>query len=351
MPARNTPCTDAKTRTRMAPEQGRAPAASTVKPASRQDKRTLPRAVGSTAWQKQPGACSSEAAAPTQTNRCDAALVADALANARRIDPAGAAGSQARVERITAIIEQGAKEARLSPQPHESRTLAPNQPGTEAGDPREADHLDEGGDVLHVLCRRVQQQRQRTDEHHRNGALQQRGQEGKHDAAPQRPLVGDHVGGEHGLAVSGARRMEHAVHEPDAHQPPQGHAVGPHRTHTKRELVLEPALLRQQPAGQAGGAAAALRDADPERVVGLCQGRTGAEQDGDRCDRGGTRPHGHAIIARGASLMPKSMPGDMLVKNASESFWLSVESSEAGFATLTEQPVGASTRVTGVLGS
>ena len=245
----------------------------------------------------------------------------------------------------------------LSPRRYEPCRLAPDEPATQERHSGIADLLDHGGAVAHADRGRVKHQRQQAHQRHGNGSLQQGCHEREDDAAPQSPFVRHHVRGENRLAVTGAGGMQHAVDEAEAPEPPEAGGIGPAGPDGNGERSFEEALLGQDPAHEAGGAAAAFRDADAERVPGLGQGGFGRQHaDEDQRQRhaghrGGSPAQGQAIITLLASLMPKSTPGDMLAKKASDNFWLSPESSGRGLMTLDEQPDGADARLTGALSS
>ena len=120
--------------------------------------------------------------------------------------------------------------------------------------------------------------------------------------------------------------MQHAVEEAETPEPPKSRSVGATRPDGGCEGSLEKALLGQDPAHDAGGAATAFRNADAERVLGLgksgFRGNQAAER--QREPQAGNQEaapaQGQATMTLLASLMPKSTPGDMLAKKASDSF-------------------------------
>ena len=206
-PAANSPCASANTSTRIAPEQGRMPAAITVPAASRQE-----------------NAPSSSAG----IGRMDmAAFVRRGRGAARRRGPEsrrrqgqrrGAPGD-ARVGRSgrhrPATFE-------MAPQRRGERAaLPPDEPETNGGDAAIAQKLEPVGRAVHLRGGRIEDEAGRADEDDRDGRLQQRREQRQGRAAFQRTFVGEHVGGDHRLAVPRSRGMKDAIGEAERRSGPR----------------------------------------------------------------------------------------------------------------------------------
>ena len=178
-PAASMFCERVKTSTSIAPEQGRSPAATTVANASRQ----LEAWAGERRGVRRMGVAAARAV--------DVGRIVDRLAD----EAAGSAGG--------ARAQGGGKAAPLCPY----ETRAEQRDGDIACD------LDRLRGARHLPGRRVEDERRDRDEGDGDQPLQQGGKGRKQQPALQLDLVGDHVGGEHRLAVAGAGGMEDAIGE------------------------------------------------------------------------------------------------------------------------------------------
>src|SRR5208282_758570 len=225
--------------------------------------------------------------------------------------------------------------------------LAPGKPEADGGDARRARELQPVRGPVHLGRGGVEDEPGRADEDD--------GHQRHHRAAPERALVGEHVGGDQRLAVPRPRGMEDAVSEAEADEPPSGARVAVQRMDLRRHEMGELRLFGQKPAGDPPLAPAApLAAADRERARLLRQRRRAPGEKGGGsqtqwfCER---LRHGHATMALPAILKPKLVPGERLVKKDSVSFVLSAGSRAFALVTETEQPEGGETRVTGFLSS
>ena len=94
---------------------------------------------------------------------------------------------------------------------HERAPLAPDEQQAKRDDPQVACQFDRLGGGGHRRCRGVEHDSGDADERRRHGTLEERREQGDDEAAPQRHLVGDHVGGDDGLAMAGPGGVEDAV--------------------------------------------------------------------------------------------------------------------------------------------
>ena len=148
-------------------------------------------------------------------------------------------------------------------------------------------------------------------------ALKDGRQEGNNETTPQRPLVRQHVGGDHGLAVARPSGVKHAIDETQARQIPRRAAIAPHGAHGGAQAPLEGDLLGDDPADNAGSRAAALGNADIEGVFRLrerlARDKHRRRHEGEADDQTGARRfHGQATKARSARRRAKSSPGEKL---------------------------------------
>ena len=288
-PAASMFCERVKTSTSIAPEQGRSPAATTVANASRHWKPGPASVAGSGAW------------AWPQLGAVDVGRIVDRLAD----EAAGSAGG--------ARAQGGGKAAPLCPY----ETRAEQRDGDIACD------LDRLRGVRHLPGRRVEDERRDRDEGDGDQPLQQGGKGCKQQPALQLDLVGDHVGGEHRLAVAGAGGMEDAIGEACARQRKKGVRACFQRARGGLQLGVKLVLPGENQPGEAGRRAGGLLPADGEGMA-LRERRMEHEKQEGRGARRETPPtqgaHGQATMARVASFMPKSAPGDMFWKKASLSF-------------------------------
>ena len=96
--------------------------------------------------------------------------------------------------------------------------FAPDEPQSERRDRRIAHLFDDRRGIRHALRRRIEDQSGNRDDRDRDKPLQQRREAGEHEPAFQCALVGDHVGGDHRLAVPRSGGMEDAVSEAQSRQ-------------------------------------------------------------------------------------------------------------------------------------
>src|SRR5208282_3385591 len=217
--------------------------------------------------------------------------------------------------------------------------LAPGKPEADGGDARRARELQPVRGPVHLGRGGVEDEPGRADEDDGDQRLQERRHQRHHRAAPERALVGEHVGGDQRLAVPRPRGMEDAVSEAEADEPPSGARVAVQRMDLRRHEMGELRLFGQKPAGDPPLAPAAPLAAGE---------KGGGSQTQWFCER---LRHGHATMALPAILKPKLVPGERLVKKDSVSFVLSAGSRAFALVTETEQPEGGETRVTGFLSS
>ncbi len=181
--------------------------------------------------------------------------------------------------------------------PQQAAALVPHQPGAKQRDQRVAGDLDGALGAAHGLGGDVQQPRADADDRHRHQRLQQRRHQRQHDAAPGAFLIGDQIGRNHRLAVTGAGGMEHAIGKRDPDQGPDRAAIGFGGADRAGHLLVERRLLRQQPADHAArlrlGRAAGRRaewiggERGVQRAIG---DQTGGEQPAAKQRQSGWRP-------------------------------------------------------------
>ena len=342
-PAAKSPCASANTSTRIAPEQGRTPAAITVPTAARQENAPSSSA-GSGAW-TWPHSSGPDAAPPGGAARNPG----DGRVSAGRAPGDARVGRSGRHRPAT---------FEMAPQRRGERAaLPPDEPEANGGDAAIAQKLEPVGRAVHFRGGRVEDEAGRADQHDRDRRLQQRREQRQSRAPFQRAFVGEHVGGDHRLAVARSRGVKDAIGEAERDQAPGCARVAVKRMDLGRHQMGEARLFGEKPAGDAAlGAPAALAAADRERPGrGLSHRRRGrSEPDGGCGQEGRICPrlrHGQAMMALLAILNPKLDPGERLVKKDSSSFFLSPSSRGFGFATEAEQPAGAETSVTGSLSS
>jgi len=85
--------------------------------------------------------------------------------------------------------------------------------GAENHDSGIAHDLDRMRGCGHTRGRRLEDEGTDSDDRNRTQALQERRTKGDHETAPQGALIGKHIGSNHRLAVTGARRMENPIAE------------------------------------------------------------------------------------------------------------------------------------------
>ena len=149
----------------------------------------------------------------------------------------------------------------------QAAALAPHQPCAECRDQAVTCDFDDALDAAHGLGGDVEQPRADADDQHRDQRLRQRGDERQHDAAPRGLLIGDEIGGDHRLAVTGTRGVEDAVSERNAEQRPHGAAIVLRRADRRRHGPVEFGLLREQPADDAADLLVRHRTRTAERVL------------------------------------------------------------------------------------
>ena len=120
-------------------------------------------------------------------------------------------------------------------------------------DQRVAGELDHPLGAAHLAGGGVEQRRRDADDRHRDKRLQQRRGKRQHDAAPPGLLVGDEIGRDHRLAVTGTGGVEDAVDERHAEQRPDRAAVGLGGADDARHVAIELGLLGEHPADDAVG--------------------------------------------------------------------------------------------------
>ena len=231
-PAANSPCASANTSTRIAPEQGRTPAAITVPAASRQENAPSS-AAGSGAWtQPQPSW-------PARTPPGAAARNAAAERLQRGRAP-GDAGIGRRGGERPAVLE-------IASQSRDERAaLAPDEPEADGGDAGVARELQPVGGAVHLGGGGVEDEARRADKGDRDRRLQQRRKQRQQRAALQRVFVGEHVGGDHRLAVPRPGGVEDAVGEAERDEAPGGAGVAVQRVDLRRHQMGEPRLLGRE---------------------------------------------------------------------------------------------------------
>ena len=194
-PAANSPCASANTSTRIAPEQGRAPAAITVPAALRQEKRAVERrGIGRMQQcphrQRGRRRRRGRRGRPPPTGSSPALAPGDAR---RRPAPRPAPGARSKLRLSAAISAPPFRQTRHRPMAATPAALA------SASQSAASVHLRGGG---------VEDEPRRADQRDGDHRLQERREERHHRAAPERAIVGQHVGGDQRLAVARARRRE-----------------------------------------------------------------------------------------------------------------------------------------------
>ena len=228
-PAANRPCASANTSTRIAPEQGRTPAAITVPAASRQENAPSS-AAGSGAW-TQP-----QSVRPARTPPGGAARNC-AVGKRQRGGVPGDAGIGRRGGQRLAVFEMASQRR------DERAALAPDEPEADGGDAAVARELDPVGRAVHLGGGGVEDETGRADEGDRHRRLQQRREQRQQRAALQRTFVGEHVGGDHRLAVPRSGGVEDAVGEAKRDQSPDGPRVAVQRVDLRRHQMGEARLF------------------------------------------------------------------------------------------------------------
>jgi hypothetical protein len=229
----------------------------------------------------------------------------------------------------------------------------PEKPRSEQCDQAVADDLDPPHGAVHGAPRGTEQRRGHAHDRHGHQRLQQRGREGQHNTAPPGLAVGDHVRGDHRLAVTGAGGMKHAIGEGQGEQAPDRTAIllgGPYRP---RQSAIEFGLLGEQPADDAVGRRrgrarraerAALRKGRvaPQRHRKRHGGRS-AEEQNDMSGRPPARQHFTPILL--ANCAPNGLFGSGRAKIDSLSDLVRVSS--PSFTVEILQEAGAPFRVIG----
>ncbi len=160
--------------------------------------------------------------------------------------------------------------------------LARQEPGAEERDHGEAGNFHRLRRFRHGDGGAAQHEIGGDDEEDGDRALNQRRDEGNQDAAFQLRLVGDHVGGDHRLAMAGAGRVEHAIGKGEADQRGQRPWVFAHGFQRAGQRAVEALLVDvdpleegcQRPADGNGG----FGRADAERRLGVGDAERGEEQ-------------------------------------------------------------------------
>jgi len=162
------------------------------------------------------------------------------------------------VMRVTVIVIRrrhgGADRGRTVKRPQsrdESAPLHPQQSQPDHDDQRIAHDFDGIDRAPHSRRGRIQQRGGDAHQRHRDQGLKQRGGERQHHAARPGLFVGDHVGRDHRLAVTGAGGVENAVEEGEPEQTPSGGAIGLGGAYQAGELAIEFRLLGEDPAEHA----------------------------------------------------------------------------------------------------
>ena len=114
------------------------------------------------------------------------------------------------------------------------------------------------------------------DQQDGDAALHHRGEEGEQHAALQLGLVGDHVGGDHRLAVAGTGGVEDAIGEGEPDQRPELPGVFAHAFERLGQRAVEALLLHVHPGEETAEDASRLEGrlgrADAERRLGVGHG-------------------------------------------------------------------------------
>ena len=139
--------------------------------------------------------------------------------------------------------------------------LIVEQPDADQRHQRPARRLEPGLHGADLQARGAQQQHQHAHHDKRRERLDQRRQERQQDAAPHRAAIRQHIGGNHRLAMAGARRMQHAVGEAQRREHQRGaeRACGLEAAHGRGKLAIELRLLLQHPGLRALQGAGGLR--------------------------------------------------------------------------------------------
>ena len=154
-----------------------------------------------------------------------------------------------------------------------AKRLRPQEPQAEEDDRRVARDLQPVGHPGHLLRGRADDQRRHADDDDRRQRLDEGGGEGDGDAPLHAVARGEHVGGDHRLAVARAGGMEDAVEEGDAEEQPHRRAVLLDVAERVGEAPVELRLPRRDPGeGRAERpahrhAAAAVGRGDAERAL------------------------------------------------------------------------------------
>ena len=144
--------------------------------------------------------------------------------------------------------------------------LVVDEPDADQRHQAPADRLEPSLHDAHLHAGGAEYQHQDGDQHQRRQRLDHGGEERQQDAASHRAAVGQHIGGDHRLAVAGPRRVQHAVGEAQECQRQRGaeRIGGLEAAHGRRQLAIDLRLLLQQPGTcplQHTGCAAGLRRA------------------------------------------------------------------------------------------
>ena len=201
-----------------------------------------------------------------------------------------------------AVGKLGRKERR------DRRGLAPGEHEAEERNSRKGDELDVICKPRHADGCRAQDQGRREDDADRHERLQQRRRRRQDDAAPQGLFIGDEIGRDHRLAVARPARVEHAIGEGEEDHAEREAVIVARRLQRGLQLPVEPRLLGEDPAPDAGAALGCLADADAERVLrrgGHSAGDERAEAEDDerreaeRDERDRDPPHEAIFAGRG----------------------------------------------------
>ena len=147
-----------------------------------------------------------------------------------------------RVCKRQAVLGIGAKE------PVQQRaSLAPEQPGAKRADQCVAHDFEEPCRVGHGHGRAAQHKINQRHHRYCGRRLQEGREEGQRDPPAQRHFIGEHIGRDDRLAVTGAGCMKDAVSERQADQNPELRAVLTHRLERAGQRAIEGLLLDIDP--------------------------------------------------------------------------------------------------------
>jgi hypothetical protein len=131
----------------------------------------------------------------------------------------------------------------------EGAALAPDQPEPDGGDAAVAHKLEPACRPAHLGGSGAKEISRRADQDDRDHGLQQRREQREERGALQRAFIGEHVGGDHRLAVTGPRGVKDAIGEAKGDQSRGGAWIAMQRMDLGRHEMGWARLFGQQPAG------------------------------------------------------------------------------------------------------